>query len=88
VHISEVGFSESEGKVDGMRAEVSVNNESVNLVVKGSVGTTQIFPGAAALAVAFAFDIPLSNALKALEAYRTASWARETSRREERFADY
>jgi UDP-N-acetylmuramyl pentapeptide synthase len=69
VHIGKIDFSESEGKVDGMSAEISVNKENANLIVKGSVGTTQIFPGAAALAVAFAFDISLPNALKALEAY-------------------
>ncbi|MFZ2167565.1 MAG: UDP-N-acetylmuramoyl-tripeptide--D-alanyl-D-alanine ligase [Minisyncoccia bacterium] len=70
VHIGAVGFSSSEGKVDGMRATVTIQEkDQADLVVKGSVGTTQIFPAAAALGVAFAFDIPLQKALTALEAY-------------------
>lgn len=69
VRISHVDFSESEGKVIGMRAKVVMNGEHEDLVVKGSVGTTQILPAAAALSVALAFDITLTNALTALESY-------------------
>jgi len=69
VRVSDISFYESEGKVAGMRAKVSVNGEEQSLVVKGSVGLTQLLPAAAALAVAVAFNIPLSEALTALEAY-------------------
>lgn len=69
VHLSNIDFYESEGKIEGMRADVKVNSERGTSIVKGSVGTAQIFPVAAALGVAFAFDIPLERALKALESY-------------------
>ncbi|MEK7515400.1 MAG: UDP-N-acetylmuramoyl-tripeptide--D-alanyl-D-alanine ligase [Patescibacteria group bacterium] len=69
VSIRDAGFYESEGKVLGMKASVVVNGEKENLVVKGSVGTAQLLPAAAALATASAFDIPLSEALKSLNNY-------------------
>ena len=37
--------------------------------MKGSVGTTQLLPAAAALAAAIAFNIPLPEAFTALESY-------------------
>ncbi|MDP2665802.1 MAG: Mur ligase family protein [bacterium] len=69
VLVSDVGFYEEEGKVAGMQAKVKTSSEEKNLVVRGSVGTTQILPAVAALAVASAFDIPQSEALKALGTY-------------------
>lgn len=69
VRISDVRFSESKGEVDGMHAHISMHGERGTLTVEGSVGMTQIFPAAAALAVALAFDIPLKKALTALESY-------------------
>lgn len=69
VGIGEIGFYEEEGKVLGMKASIIVNGEKNNLVVKGSVGTTQLLPVAAAISVASAFDIPLSEALKSLDNY-------------------
>lgn len=69
VRISDADFYEHEGKVLGMRAKVSVDGESGNLVVHGSVGRTQLLPLAAALAAARAFLIPFSEALTALENY-------------------
>jgi UDP-N-acetylmuramoyl-tripeptide--D-alanyl-D-alanine ligase len=69
VHIGNVNYAESEGKVEGMRAEIDVDGVRVESIVRGSVGTTQILPVAAALAVALAFDIPLEGAQKALESY-------------------
>ncbi|MEK7060560.1 MAG: UDP-N-acetylmuramoyl-tripeptide--D-alanyl-D-alanine ligase [Patescibacteria group bacterium] len=69
VSIRDAGFYESEGKILGMKASVVVNGEKENLVVKGSVGTAQLLPAAAALATASAFDIPLSEALKSLNNY-------------------
>ena len=81
VHIHNVNFLESEGVVSGhhtnqigvvagMQADVSVGGENGKLLVKGSVGRTQLLPLAAALAVASAFEIPLSEALEALEEYQ------------------
>jgi len=69
VYVSDVVFYEMEGKVLGMKASVTMNVEKENLVVKGSVGTTQILPAAAALATASAFGISFNEALKALENY-------------------
>jgi UDP-N-acetylmuramyl pentapeptide synthase len=69
IYVSDVGFYEMEDKVLGMKASVTMNGRKEGLVVKGSVGTTQILPVAAALATASAFDIPLSEALTALENY-------------------
>lgn len=70
VHIGEVDFHETDGVVDGACATVAMEGVSGELVVRGSVGnTTQVLPAAAALAAAQAFDIPLDEALAALEAY-------------------
>ncbi len=69
VRVSHAGFYETEGKVVGMRANVTVNGEERGLIVKGSVGTTQLLPAAAALAAATAFNIPFLEALTALESY-------------------
>lgn len=69
VCISSTGFYEIEGKVAGMQSKVAMGGEQGNLIVKGSVGTTQLLPIAAALAVARSFSIPLPEALEALESY-------------------
>ncbi|MHB0865798.1 MAG: UDP-N-acetylmuramoyl-tripeptide--D-alanyl-D-alanine ligase [Minisyncoccota bacterium] len=69
VRISDIDFSESQGRVEGMCAQVVVRGEEEQLRVKGSVGSTQVLPAAAAIAVAIAFDISLTDALIALEAY-------------------
>lgn len=67
--VSNGDFYEENGIVLGMRAHVSINNIDHNLVVQGSVGMTQILPVAAALATATAFDVPVSEAIKALATY-------------------
>ncbi|MDP2655442.1 MAG: UDP-N-acetylmuramoyl-tripeptide--D-alanyl-D-alanine ligase [bacterium] len=69
VYVSDVGFYEVDGKVMGMKASVIIDGRKESLVVKGSVGTTQILPVAAALATASAFGISFNEALKALENY-------------------
>lgn len=69
VHLAASVFCEDEGKVVGMKAAVSVAGEEGSLEVRGSVGHTQLLPAAAALAVASAFEIPLSEALLALKEY-------------------
>ncbi|TSC71025.1 MAG: hypothetical protein G01um101449_208 [Parcubacteria group bacterium Gr01-1014_49] len=69
VRISDTGFYESDGEVVGMRAVASMNGEQAELIVKGSVGLTQLLPAAAALAVASAFSIPLQEAIGALESH-------------------
>lgn len=70
VRISETSFHEVEGKVVGMKGYVHVEGKSEEFVVMGSVGETQLLPVAAALAAATAFDIPPSEALTALAAYK------------------
>jgi len=69
VRISDIGFYEEEGNVVGMQATMSMKDVRENLVVKGSVGATQLLPAAAALAAALAFDIPIPEALAALKTY-------------------
>ncbi len=69
VRISDIGFYEVDGKVVGMHAMVHMNDEKGTIVVKGSVGRTQLLPVVAALATAHAFQIPLNEALKTLESY-------------------
>lgn len=69
VRLSNAGFYEEEGRVVGMRAKVHMDAEEGSVVVKGSVGRTQLLPVAAALATAHAFQIPLGEALTALESY-------------------
>lgn len=69
VRVGGIAFSESEGVVTGMCADVTTEGKSSKISVKGSVGEVQILPIAAALATATAFDIPLASAILALEAY-------------------
>jgi UDP-N-acetylmuramyl pentapeptide synthase len=69
IRISGIHFDEDEGKVVGMTATVHTPEEEGHLRVKGSVGRIQLLPAAAALAVARAFHIPLSESLIALESY-------------------
>ena len=69
VRIRVEGFYKVEGKVMGMTAEVRIGNEQGDLKVEGVVGRPQILPLAAAIATAFSFDIPLTDALAALKSY-------------------
>jgi len=69
VRVSDIRFYENEGKVTGMQANVHVGEEKGVCIEQGSVGETQIPPFAAAIAVACAFSIPLTDALKALSKY-------------------
>lgn len=68
-------FYESEQRIIGMRAVIEIASDSGipeqkgEVVVKGSVGHTQLLPAAAAIAAGIAFNIPLSESLAALEAY-------------------
>lgn len=67
--VSNIGFYEEEGKIVGMCADVSCGEEGGTLVVRGSVGATQVLPPAAAIAVAGTFGIALSDTLGALAFY-------------------
>ncbi|MDO8566978.1 MAG: UDP-N-acetylmuramoyl-tripeptide--D-alanyl-D-alanine ligase, partial [bacterium] len=69
VSIHHSSFYEEGGKVAGMKAKVTMQGEHGDLIVRGSVGATQLLPAAAAIAVANAFNIPLTEALQALENY-------------------
>ncbi|MCX6787372.1 MAG: UDP-N-acetylmuramoyl-tripeptide--D-alanyl-D-alanine ligase [Candidatus Kaiserbacteria bacterium] len=69
VRISDIDFYEVAEKVAGMQASVHIQGKEGKLVIKGSVGKTQLLPAAAALAAALAFDVPLPEALKALKEY-------------------
>ena len=69
VQVSHAGFCEERGMVIGMSANIVVGGEGGKICVKGSVGITQLLPLAAAVAAASAFEIPVPDALQALEAY-------------------
>lgn len=69
VRIADPGFYEEGGKVAGMRADITVNGEKKTLIVKRSVGFTQLLPAASAIAAGNAFGISLSDALDALGEY-------------------
>jgi len=69
VRISDAGFFEIEGKATGMQAKIHCEGETEKLLVRGSVGKTQLLPLAAAIAAGCAFGISLPVALEALEAY-------------------
>ena len=69
VRISAIDFYEVDGTVAGMTAKVQLNNEHGSCTIHGSVGRTQVLPVAAALAIATAFGITLSEALTALESH-------------------
>jgi len=69
VRIRDISFYESEGRIAGMQASVTVDGEQGTCIEKGSVGTTQIPPFAAAIAVAQAFSISLADALLSLGKY-------------------
>ena len=69
IRVSAIDFYEEEEKVAGMHAIVSEGGAQEELVVRGSLGKTQILPAAAALALAAAFSIPTGEALAALAAY-------------------
>ncbi len=69
VRVNESDFYAEDGVIVGMRAQAQVGAERMVVTVRGSVGQTQVLPAAAALAVATAFDIPLPEALAALDSY-------------------
>jgi len=71
VRILRAGFYIEEGKVAGMQAMAAVAGaeQEQKLIVRGSVGRTQLLPLAAALAVAYSSHIPLPEALDALKTY-------------------
>lgn len=69
VSIRDVAFYMPQESVEGMQAILKIDDEQEMCVVKGSVGVTQLFPLAAALAVAKAFTIPLADARAALTSY-------------------
>lgn len=73
VRLAPAHFLEEQGRVVGMSATAVVGDERVELAVRGSVGATQVFSSAAALAVAVALNIPLEDALVALEEYTPPS---------------
>ncbi|MCX6786709.1 MAG: UDP-N-acetylmuramoyl-tripeptide--D-alanyl-D-alanine ligase [Candidatus Kaiserbacteria bacterium] len=69
IRIHDIGFYEEKGNIAGMSAKVTTADGTGKIIVKHSIGVTQLLPVAAALAVAQAFDISLSEALSALNDY-------------------
>ncbi len=69
VRVSDSSFYEEEGRVAGMRMDIAIGEERQSLIVKGSVGSTQLLPAAAAIALASAFNISPPEAFEALASY-------------------
>ena len=69
VRVCERGYAQEEGVVVGMAAEAELGGEKRTVVIRGSVGRTQLLPTAAALAVAKALEVPPGEALDQLAAY-------------------
>jgi UDP-N-acetylmuramoyl-tripeptide--D-alanyl-D-alanine ligase len=69
IQLSRIGFYTEKSRVLGMQARVKTPEGEGVLLVKGSVGVTQIFPAAAALATALSLSVSLDDALRGLEAY-------------------
>ncbi len=69
VRVQNPRFYEEEGNVVGMEADIHIGDEHARCIERGSVGLTQLFPLAAALATATAFEIPIADALTALQKY-------------------
>ncbi|MDP1689750.1 MAG: UDP-N-acetylmuramoyl-tripeptide--D-alanyl-D-alanine ligase [bacterium] len=71
VRVSDIGFYKAGDTVSGMQANIRMGSEHGAYIVRGSVGETQLFPVAAAIATAHAFGISLNDALDALKNYKT-----------------
>ncbi|MEK7101537.1 MAG: UDP-N-acetylmuramoyl-tripeptide--D-alanyl-D-alanine ligase [Patescibacteria group bacterium] len=67
--INDIGFYITDGNVSGMQATITIDDEQETCVVKGSVGVTQLFSLAAALVTTKAFEVPLADALAAIDNY-------------------
>lgn len=73
VRMRDTNFYEIGGNVKGMQTTITVHGEHGQCAVSGSVGATQVFPIAAAIATASAFEIPLQETLLALMNYEAPS---------------
>lgn len=69
IRLSDVDFHTEEKEVTGMSAKVHIGDDTQTLVVKGSIGLTQLLPAAAALAMAEALQIPIVEAMASLLTY-------------------
>jgi UDP-N-acetylmuramoyl-tripeptide--D-alanyl-D-alanine ligase len=69
VRVYRSDFHREGAVVDGMEALVTTHAGEGTVIVRGSVGRTQVLPAAAAIATALAFDITLEDALAALASY-------------------
>lgn len=69
VSLGEITYHTEDTRVLGMRAPVTLCDQQGEIVVRGSVGTVQLLPAAAAIATAHAFGISLSEAESALADY-------------------
>ena len=67
--INDIGFYITDGNVSGMQATITIDDEQETCVVKGSVGVTQLFSLATALVTTKAFEVPLADALAAIDNY-------------------
>lgn len=73
IRLSEIDFYTEGGRVAGMRAHIATEQGGGEMVVKGSIGRTQMLPMAAAVATALSLGATLSEALAALESYEAPS---------------
>jgi UDP-N-acetylmuramoyl-tripeptide--D-alanyl-D-alanine ligase len=68
-YVSKIAFYTEKSRVVGMQARVKTPEGEGTLLVRGSVGMTQIFPAAAALGTALSLNVSLEDALRGLEGY-------------------
>lgn len=71
IKVRDTSFYKEEGAVSGMKAKVEYGNTSREIMVRGSVGMTQVLPVSAALATALAFNISTEEALNVISEYRS-----------------
>lgn len=69
VQLSHIEFDSVHGAVRGMCAHVKASGKEAQVSVAGSVGTTQLYPIAAAIATGAAFGLSLTDAITALDSY-------------------
>ncbi len=69
VRLSDVSYLSQSGQIIGMQAQVTTAEGTGEIVVKGSIGTTQLLPIAAALAAAISLGATLAESIAALANY-------------------
>lgn len=73
VRLSDLGYYAEDGEIVGMQAVASIDGAAASVVVRGSVGKTQVLPAAAAIAAGTAFNMSAAEIVDALATYEPPS---------------